>query len=93
MSFKFSRHGLEGHEKFLQRAFEILPGLTSWTILIGMTALSFWNPVAAAVIIIAFYVYWLMRVFYVVFFLVLAICVWRWRVKLIGWCGLPLLKN
>lgn len=72
MNFKFSRHGLTGREKFLQRAFEILPGFTSWTILLGMTALSFWNPVCAAVIIIAFYVYWLMRVFYVVPFLVFA---------------------
>jgi len=72
MNFKFSRHGLSGRDKFLQRAFEILPGLTSWTILLGMTALSFWKPVLAAVIIIAFYVYWLMRVSYVVFFLVLA---------------------
>lgn len=72
MQFNFSRHGLRGKDRFLQRLFEIIPGFTSWTILLGMTALSFWNPVAAAVLIIAFYVYWLLRVFYVVLFLVLA---------------------
>ena len=72
MDFKFSRHGLDRRDKVLQRFFEIIPGFTSWGILIGMTVLSFRNPVLAAMIIIAFYVYWLLRVFYVVFFLVLA---------------------
>ncbi len=72
MSFKFSRHHLSKHDHRLQRLFEILPGALSWTILIGMTSLSFLNPILAALIIIAFYVYWFLRISYAIFFLMLA---------------------
>ena len=72
MSFVFSRHGLNRRDQFLQRFFEILPGATSWSLLLGMTALSFSKPVLAAIIIIAFYVYWIMRVIFAVIFLILA---------------------
>lgn len=71
-TFEFSRRNLEGRAKTLERFFEILPGLASWTILIGMSILSFWDPIFAAVLIIAFDFYWLLRLFYMTFFLVLA---------------------
>ncbi len=72
MDFRYSAQGLTGREKKLQRFFEILPGGTSWVFLTGMTVLSFQKPLAAAVAIIAFDLYWLLRLFYGTFFLVLS---------------------
>ncbi len=72
MNFHYSRHNLSAREAFLERLFEILPGLTSWSILIGMCAISFFQPLWAAVLIMAFDFYWLLRLFYMTLFLVLA---------------------
>ena len=72
MNFSFSRERLTGRERWLERFFEILPGATSWTILLGMTALAFWRPVVAAILIIAFDLYWLLRLFYMTLFLLLS---------------------
>ena len=72
MRFNFSRYGLTGGEKVLQRIFEIIPGLTSWTVLIGMIILSFTSPLIAVVIIIAFDLYWLLKLLYLTFFLVVS---------------------
>ena len=72
MNFSFSRQHLHGRERYFQRACEMLPGLTSWTILVGMLVLSYWRPLAAAVIVIAFYLYWLFRLAYMTIFLVLS---------------------
>ena len=70
--FHFSRHGLTGWELRRERFFEILPGFTSWSILAGMIGLSFFQPVIAAVIIILFDFYWLLRLFYLTLFLMIA---------------------
>ncbi len=72
MDFRYSGCGLKGRERALQRFFEILPGATSWTILIGMTALAFGKPLIAAIIIIAFYFYWLLRLIYMTLFLIIS---------------------
>jgi cellulose synthase/poly-beta-1,6-N-acetylglucosamine synthase-like glycosyltransferase len=72
MRFHYSRHRLRGRDKTLERIFEILPGLLSWSILIGMSLLAFKKPLIAAVIIIAFYLYWLLRLFYMNIFLMLS---------------------
>jgi len=72
VNFNFSKYNLTGREKYLQRFFEILPGATSWTIIIGMLVLSFLEPLLAAVIIVAFYLYWLLKLFYLTFFLILS---------------------
>jgi hypothetical protein len=72
MRFHFSRHKLRGRERALERFFEILPGLLSWSILIGMVLFSFKRPLAAAVVIIAFDLYWLLRLFYMNIFLSLS---------------------
>ena len=69
MKFHFSRHRLRKRERALERFFEIVPGFTSWAILIGMALLSFTKPLTAAVIIIAFDLYWLLRLLYVNIFL------------------------
>lgn len=72
MEFDFTGNGLKGKERRLQRFFEILPGATSWCILLGMIILAFFMPIAAAVIIIAFYLYWLVRLLYTTVFLVIS---------------------
>ncbi|MFC1644375.1 hypothetical protein ACFL5C_03575, partial [Candidatus Omnitrophota bacterium] len=72
MNFRFSGSELTGKERKLQRVFEIAPGATSWTILIGMIVCAFKAPLIAAAIIIAFDFYWLLRLLYMTLFLILS---------------------
>jgi hypothetical protein len=72
MKFHFSKENLPPKERRRQRFFEILPGFTTWSILIGMTALSLVKPLWAAMIIIAFDLYWLMKLIYMTIFLLLS---------------------
>jgi hypothetical protein len=72
MSMPYSRHGLTPRDRRLQRALEIVPGATSWTILIGMPLMSFLFPMTAASIVIAFNLYWLLRLAHSTIFLVLS---------------------
>ncbi|HLD61270.1 MAG TPA: glycosyltransferase family 2 protein [Patescibacteria group bacterium] len=56
------------------RMYEVLPGLSIWlTILIGI-ALSFFKPLAMIYVILIFDVYWVLRVVYFSFYLILS---WR----------------
>ncbi|NCU42366.1 MAG: hypothetical protein EOM19_06655 [Candidatus Moranbacteria bacterium] len=52
-------------ERFVQRFFEMLPGICTWSILIGMIVLSFFLPVWVAVFVIAFDIYWVYKSFFV----------------------------
>lgn len=70
--FQYSRQYLKGKELLRERLFETLPGLTSWTLLVGLFLISFWKPVLAAVVIILFDFYWLLRLFYLTLFLALS---------------------
>ncbi|MDD4957299.1 MAG: glycosyltransferase family 2 protein [Candidatus Omnitrophica bacterium] len=70
--FRFSPTGLAGRQRVWQRVFEIMPGAVSWGIICGMTVLSAFFPLVAAILIIAFYIYWLLRIFYLTIFLVLS---------------------
>ncbi len=72
MEFNFSKNGLNRKEALLQRFFEILPGAMSWTIILGSITLAFWKPLSAAVFIIAFDFYWLLRMLYITLFLTLS---------------------
>ena len=54
-------------EKILYRFFEILPGLFSWTTLAGVFILSWLAPIAVAIFIIIFDLYWLLKVIYLSF--------------------------
>lgn len=72
MDFKYSRHGIEGREKRLERFLEVFPGALSWAIIIGICALSVVKPLATAVFMIAFLLYWLLRIIYMNIFLVLS---------------------
>jgi cellulose synthase/poly-beta-1,6-N-acetylglucosamine synthase-like glycosyltransferase len=72
MTFRYSRQGLSEREHRLERLFEIVPGAASWATLLGMLLLALWRPFAAAVLIIAFDLYWLLRLLYMTVFLVLS---------------------
>ncbi len=72
MKFNYSKHNLSDHDQKLQSVFEIIPGLTSWTILLGMCALSYFKPLIAALIMIAFYLHWFLRLLYLNLFLLLS---------------------
>ncbi|MFH0985964.1 MAG: glycosyltransferase family 2 protein [Candidatus Omnitrophota bacterium] len=69
MKFHYSRQGLNKKEMFLQRFFEVLPGLTSWALLLGVVTLSVWAPLVAAIAVIAFMLAWILRLFYLTIFL------------------------
>jgi len=72
MQFAFTRYNLDARAYRFERFLEVLPGLMSWNILFWMTVLSFWKPVIAAVLIIAFDFYWFLKLFYMTVFLVLS---------------------
>ncbi|MCO5062327.1 MAG: glycosyltransferase family 2 protein [Kiritimatiellae bacterium] len=72
MSFSYTRMGIEGREAGLQRFLEILPGATSWCILITMLVLGLSAPQLAAAIVIAFNLYWLLRLAHSTIFLILS---------------------
>ena len=55
---------IEKSERRIYRLFEILPGFLSWATLALVFFLSFAQPVAIALFIIVFDVYWLIRVVY-----------------------------
>lgn len=52
-------------ERRVQRFLEILPGTLTWTTLIGMIVCSFFFPVAVAVFVIAFDIYWILLAIFI----------------------------
>lgn len=86
MSMRYSRHGLEGREASLQRLFEVLPGACSWTILLGMITLCFRAPETAALIVIAFNIYWILRVLHSTIFLLISYAFLRAEAR-VDWHG------
>lgn len=59
-------------EHFRQRVFEVIPGIMTWTTLLGLFFASWLLPVWAALFIIVFDIYWLYRTVYFSFFSLLA---------------------
>ena len=55
---------LDGKDRLLYRVFEILPGFLSWGSLILIIVCSIWLPVWAAIFIILFDTYWLLKTVY-----------------------------
>lgn len=70
MEYNYSRHNLTKKEKKLQRIFEILPGAMSWIIIIGLAIFSFFEPFLVSAIMIAFVLYWVLRLMYMNIFLI-----------------------
>ncbi len=52
---------LFGRDRVLYRALEIFPGFLSWATLIGMVVVSYAFPIGAALFIIVFDLYWLIK--------------------------------
>lgn len=63
---------LTGSDYRLYRALEILPGSLAWITLLGLLIMSYFQPVWVAYFIIAFDVYWLLRVTYLAVHLIAA---------------------
>jgi hypothetical protein len=59
-------------DALLQRAFEMIPGLLLWSTFLGLFIFSFVQPIAVAIFIIAYDLYWLIRVTYFSLFMLLA---------------------
>ena len=55
---------LVGKDRVIYRALEILPGFLTWGTLIGVVLLSAFLPTYAAIFIIAFDFYWLLKTTY-----------------------------
>jgi len=55
---------LKGKDRVLYRALEIVPGFLAWGTIIGCVLLSYYIPVYAAVFIIIFDFYWLLKTVY-----------------------------
>lgn len=60
---------LSGRDRKLYRTLELVPGLLTWGTLLGTVALSYFAPMAAALFIIAFDLYWLLKTAYLSFHL------------------------
>ena len=72
MIFRFSPHPATRRDRVLHRLFSLLPGAASWTILLGMIGLAVGKPRLAAALVIAFNLYWLLRLLFMTIFLVLS---------------------
>ncbi len=55
-----------------RRFFEILPGLLSWSFLVGVVLLIFFAPVLGALFLIGFILYWVIRMLYLTILLIFA---------------------
>lgn len=72
MKFAYSREGLGRAEMHIQRFFEIVPAMTSWCLILGLIALSFWEPRVSSILVIAFLLAWILRLFYLTILLMLS---------------------
>ncbi len=60
---------LKGRDRVLYRTFEILPGALAWGSILLCIFLSYFQPIAAALLIIVFDFYWLLKTVYLSTFL------------------------
>src|ERR1019366_5083656 len=72
MKFNYSKENLKPRQAKLQRFLEILPGACSWGVLLGLIFLSIVFPFSAAILIVAFYLSWILRILYSTIFLLLS---------------------
>lgn len=70
--FLYTRETTSPGQRRLQRALEIIPGLSSWIVLLSMLYLGLFEPLIAAVLVIAFNLYWFVRLAHSTLFLVLS---------------------
>lgn len=70
--FRYTRDTEGTGQRRLQRALEIIPGATSWLLLLTMLGLGLFRPLIAATIVIAFNLYWFARLAHSTIFLALS---------------------
>jgi len=81
---------LKGRDQKIYRLLEILPGFCSWLILLSLVVLSYFRPILVAYFIIAFDIYWLLLVIYLMLHLVVSYRLMKknlaknWREELTG---------
>ncbi len=54
----------------IQRSIEILPGIITWSFLIGSFYFALKAPIAVAIFIIIFDLYWMVKIFYITIFII-----------------------
>ena len=70
MSFDFPNSKPSAKKDYyIQRAVEMLPGIITWSFLIGSFYFALKAPVAVAIFIIIFDLYWMVKVFYITIFI------------------------
>ncbi|PIQ86969.1 MAG: hypothetical protein COV74_02790 [Candidatus Omnitrophica bacterium CG11_big_fil_rev_8_21_14_0_20_45_26] len=72
MKFNYTAQNLSVEEYKWQRFFEILPGLTSWLIIVGLVVLTIFQPILGACGVIALMLYWILRLSYLTIFLLIS---------------------
>ena len=89
MSFYFpSSKTTTRKDYYIQRSIEVLPGIITWSFLIGGLYLAFKLPLAIAIFIIIFDLYWMVKVFYITVFVIFGyrrIKIWE-KIDWIGKC-------
>src|SRR3989344_2930117 len=63
--------------RFLYRLLEMFPGGLLWAVFVFSIAASFWWPIAVITFVILFDVFWLLRVSYFVFYIIVALREYR----------------
>ena len=76
---------VEPRGRFAQRSLELIPGLLTWTTILGMFIGSWLAPVGAAVFVIVFDIYWIYLTVYVAFFSTMAYRGLRRGVRINWW--------
>ncbi|MEX1123839.1 MAG: glycosyltransferase family 2 protein [Patescibacteria group bacterium] len=71
-------------KKSLVRLWEIIPGLATWGTFAIMIILAIYNPVALAVFVLFYAVYWLVRIFIITYFLLFGFIRYR-RAQKVDW--------
>ncbi len=70
---------------YYYRFFEILPGFLTWSTILGVIIISILWPIAAIYIVIAFDVYWILRVTYLLIFMLASWFKYRKDIKVDWW--------
>lgn len=80
----------ETRDYYLYRILEIIPGFLTWITLLGAIIISIFNPLLGIYIAIAFDLYWILRVSYLMLFLIISWFRYRKTIKVAWW---PYLKE
>lgn len=75
------------------RLWEIIPGASVWTVLLGAVLMSLFAPTAAIIFIIVFDLYWMLRVFYFVIHVLASYASYRKTLQIDWWTRVQALPD